>query len=83
MSNIEKDPADKAGESRLRGRVLGGPERDAAADHVDYAQRANPDAVIRTDGEEDTLYEDGIELDDDSDPLTAINGADDTQRKRE
>ncbi len=83
MSSIEKDPAKKTGESRLRGRDLGGPERDQAPDHVDYAQRANTDAVIRTDGEEDTLYEDGIELDDDSDPLTGINGSDDTQRKHE
>jgi hypothetical protein len=83
MSNLDKDPADKTGESRIRGGNLGGSERDPAADHVDYAKGRKTDDVIRTDGEKDTLYEDGIELEDDSDPLTGINGADDTQRKRE
>jgi hypothetical protein len=83
MSNIGKDTADKSGESQIRGRDLKGSERDQAADHVDSAQRRKADSVIRTDGEKDTLYEDGIELDDDSDPLTAINGADDTQRNRD
>ena len=83
MSNIGKNPADQTGESSLRGRDLAGSERDQAADHADYAKRRKTDKVIRTDGEKDTLYEDGIELDDDSDPLTGINGADDTQRSRE
>ena len=83
MSNIAKNPADPTGESRLRGRDLGGSERDQAPDHVDYAKGRKPDDVIRTDGEKDTLYEDGIELDEDSGPLTGINGTDDTQRTRE
>jgi hypothetical protein len=83
MSNIGKNPADQTGESQIRGRDLAGSERDQAADHVDYAKRRKSDDVIRTDGEKDTLYEDGIELDDDSDPLTGINGADDTQRSHE
>jgi hypothetical protein len=83
MSNIGKDTADKSGESHIRGRDLGGSERDLAPDHVDYAKRRKTDDVIRTDGEKDSLYDDGIELDDDSDPLTGINGADDTQRTRE
>lgn len=83
MSNIGKNPADQTGESRIRGRDLAGSERDQAADHGDYAKRSETDKVIRTDGEKDTLYQDGIELDDDSDPLTGINGADDTQRSRE
>lgn len=83
MSNISKDPADKTGESHIRGRDLAGSERDQAVDHLDYAQRRKSDNVVRTDGEKDTLYEDGLELDDDSDPLTGVNGADDTQRSRE
>jgi hypothetical protein len=83
MTNIGKDTADKSGESLIRGRKLGGSEGDLAPDHVDYAKGRKSDDVIRTDGEKDSLYDDGIELDDDSGPLTGINGADDTQRTRE
>lgn len=38
------------------------------------------DATLRLDGEEDTLYEDGLELEDDSGPLTGKDGKDDSQR---
>jgi len=33
---------------------------------------------LRLDGEEDTLYDDGLDLDDDSPPLTGKDGRDDT-----
>ncbi len=40
----------------------------------------NPDATLHLDGEEDTLYDDGLEIDDDSaGPLTGKDGRDDTQ----
>ena len=42
-------------------------------------QNAYADDVLRTDGEEDTLYEDGLELENDSRPLTGINGKDDSR----
>jgi hypothetical protein len=80
-STNNKDEA--AGETRIRGGALDGSERDKAADHVEYQQSSQTDKTIRTDNEEDTLYEDGLELDEDSDPLTGINGADDSQRERE
>jgi hypothetical protein len=81
MGTTNKDSA--AGETRIRGRALEGSEREQAADHLEFQRRSQTDKTIRTDDEKDTLYEDGLELDDDSDPLTGINGADDSQRDRE
>lgn len=81
MGSTNKDEA--AGETRIRGRALDGSERGKAVDHVEYEKRSQTDTTIRTDDEKDTLYEDGLELDDDSGPLTGIDGADDSQRNRD
>jgi len=70
---------DKSGESRLRGRALEGSEQRQAVDHTAYDKTRNTDSTLRVDGEEDTLYDDGLELDDDSPPLTGKDGRDDTQ----
>jgi hypothetical protein len=72
-------PSDESGESNLRGRVLDGSEQKNAADHTAYEKSRNTDAVLRLDGEEDTLYDDGLEVDADSPPLTGKDGRDDTQ----
>jgi hypothetical protein len=72
-------PDDKGGESRLRGRALEGSEQRQAVDHTAYNKTRNTDSTLRLDGEEDTLYDDGLELDDDSPPLTGKDGRDDTQ----
>jgi hypothetical protein len=63
-------PTDKAVKPKLRGR-LAGLDRDASLE--------NTDTTLRLDDEDDTLYEDGLEVDDDSPPLTGIDGKDDTQ----
>jgi hypothetical protein len=63
------DATDESGESRLRGRALGGSEQKQAVDHTKYEKERNPDRVVRVDGEEDTLYNDGLELEDDTPPL--------------
>ena len=48
--------------------------------HTAFEKARNPDATLHLDGEEDTLYDDGLELDDDSaGPLTGKDGRDDTQ----
>jgi hypothetical protein len=72
-------PDDKSGESRLRGRALEGSEQRRAVDHTAYDKTRDTDSTLRLDGEEDTLYDDGLELDDDSPPLTGKDGRDDTQ----
>ena len=72
-------PDDRSGESRLRGRGLEGSEQRRAVDHTAYDKTRNTDSTLRLDDEEDTLYDDGLELDDDSPPLTGKDGRDDTQ----
>ena len=39
-----------------------------------YEQTRNPDTVLRDDDEEDTLYSDGLEVDDDAAPLGTPRG---------
>jgi len=67
-----------AGETRLRGGPLSRAERRGPVDSVAQQQSQDTDQVLRTDGEQDTLYEDGLELENDSRPLTGVNGKDDT-----
>jgi hypothetical protein len=67
-----------AGETHLRGGPLSRDEPRDAVDSVAKRQSEDSDRVLRTDAEEDTLYEDGLELENDSRPLTGINGKDDT-----
>jgi hypothetical protein len=74
----EGSSVDDGGESKLRGRGLDGSERDAAVDHTASAKKRNTDTTLRLDGEEDTLYEDGLEVEDGSGPLTGKDGRDDT-----
>jgi hypothetical protein len=68
------------GESRLRGKALDGSDRDGAADHVKASQDRTPESILRTDDEEDTLYDDGLELEDDSQPQSGTDGKDDNAR---
>jgi len=79
MGNPEtpKDPKESptAGEQRLRGTELEGAENKAAADHDAYEKRRNPDTELRLDGEEDTLYDDGLDTgDDDPDTFAGTRG---------
>ena len=84
MGNNQTDgdnvPFDKSGESALRGAALDGPEQKKSVAHTAFEKSVNPDATLHLDGEEDTLYDDGLEIDDDSSgPLTGKDGRDDTQ----
>lgn len=69
---------DPAAESRLRDGSLSRDERRVEVDRTAKEKSTDTDEVLRTDDEEDTLYEDGLELENDSRPLTGINGRDDT-----
>jgi hypothetical protein len=64
---------DRSGESNLRGKSLNGVEHKKAP-------KGGADTVLRLDDEEDTLYNDGLELEDDSSPLTGVNGRDDSTK---
>jgi hypothetical protein len=78
--NEPRDSADNVGENKLRGGALGGSERRQAADHTKYSQQRNPDTEVRVDDEEDTLYDDGLELEDDTPPLINNDGTVDDKR---
>ena len=83
MGDIRTDdgdniPGDSSDESHLRGGPLDGSERKKSVGHTAYEKTRNPDATLHLDGEEDTLYDDGLELEDDSAPLTGKDGRDDT-----
>ena len=72
-----KDP-DTAAERRLRGSGLEGAENKSAADHGAYEKRRNPDTELRLDGEEDTLYDDGLDThDEDPDTFAGTRGKSD------
>ena len=73
-SDERPDATDQSAENELRGDSLAGSERKRAADHTEYENTRNPDDVIRTDDEEDTLYNDGLELEDDTPPLGTTGG---------
>jgi hypothetical protein len=83
MGDIKTDeggiPIDETGESALRGPGLDGAEQKKSVAHAVYEKTRNTDTTLRLDGEEDTLYDDGLELEDDSKPLTGKDGRDDTQ----
>jgi hypothetical protein len=73
MANDKSDTSsrrDDAGERKLRGEALDGSERKRAVDHEANDKSRNPDTVLRVDNEEDTLYDDGLDLEDDS-PILA------------
>jgi hypothetical protein len=64
---------DDTGETELRGEELTGSERKRAADHVTKQKQSNPDATIRLDDETDTLYEDGLDVEDNT-PAMGTDG---------
>jgi hypothetical protein len=70
--------ADRSGETRLRTGALSRDEKHVDVEQSATIQADDTDLVLRTDGEEDTLYDDGLELEDGSRPLKGINGKDDT-----
>ncbi|HEY2464953.1 MAG TPA: hypothetical protein VGI32_12925 [Steroidobacteraceae bacterium] len=82
MSDIKTggdDVPDKSGESSLRGPALDGSDQKKSVAHTEFEKTRNPDGTLHLDDEEDTLYDDGLEVDDDSAPLTGKDGRDDTQ----
>jgi hypothetical protein len=74
----EATPTDRAGKSKLRGRSLTGADQTTSVEHTEYEETRNTDTTLRLDDEEDTLYDDGLELEDDSAPFTGKDGRDDT-----
>jgi hypothetical protein len=61
---------DRSQEGKLRGAGLRGSDQKDAVDHAS----SDPDTSLHLDGEEDTLYSDGLEIDDDSETLLGTDG---------
>jgi hypothetical protein len=71
----DRSTIDSAGDRKLRGIALKGSEQKAAADHVEYEMGRNPDTELHLDGEADTLYSDGIDVEEDFDTLAGTHGS--------
>jgi hypothetical protein len=85
MGNTDADverqgESGQSGESKLRGDALAGPEQKRAVDHTTAKKRRNPDTELHVDNEEDTLYNDGLELEDDTPPMGTAGRRDDNAR---
>jgi hypothetical protein len=67
----DKERAPTASERKLRGNALQGAEQKSAVDHTAYEEGRNPDTELHLDGEKDDLYDDGLDLEDESDETLA------------
>jgi hypothetical protein len=56
-------------ENRLHGKELNGSEQTESPDHVEYAKKRNPDTELHLDDEKDSLYDDGLDVEDDTEKL--------------
>jgi len=65
---------DTAEERRLRGSALEGAEQKGAANHAAYEKRRNPDTELHLDGEKDSLYSDGLDIEPEPEPLAGTRG---------
>jgi hypothetical protein len=68
------DGASKSPKTRIRGNALDGAEQKDAVDHTDYERSRNPDTELRLDGEDDSLYSDGLDIGDNTDTLAGTDG---------
>lgn len=82
MSNLYSDKSNamaasmgsKPRKPRLRGAALNGADQRAAVEHSEYEKRRNPDAELHLDGEDDSLYSDGLDIGDDTESLAGTDG---------
>jgi hypothetical protein len=70
----DDDQSDSANERSLHGSDLGGSEKRRAVDHTKYEKRRDPDTELRLGEEEDTLYDDGLDIEDDDETLAGTRG---------
>jgi hypothetical protein len=72
-SNAAAGDGDEYSEAHLRGQI-GGAEQKAAVEHTEYEQSRAPESELRLDGEDASLYNDGLDIGDDSEPLAGTDG---------
>ena len=59
---------------RLRGAGLHGAEQRSSVEHGEYEASRTPDAELRLDGEDESLYSDGLDVGDDSESWAGTDG---------
>jgi hypothetical protein len=69
MGNANSRDTGRSGEKDLRDNEREGTDRQQTVDHTSQQKARNPDTVVRADDEEDTLYSDGLEVEDDTPPM--------------
>lgn len=82
MSNQNSDESNRAStrlgsestKPRLRGAPLDGAEQKSAVEHTEYERCRNPDTELHLDGEDDSLYSDGLDIGDDTESLAGTDG---------
>jgi hypothetical protein len=62
-------------ERRLRGANLGGSEKNRAVDHEEYEKERNADTELRLNDEQNSLYDDGLDIEEDDAPLAGTRGS--------
>ena len=70
---------DPTGESTLRGAALDGSEQEKSVAHTAFQKNRSTDTTLRLDGEEDTLYDDGLDVDESAPALIVWGGEDSTR----
>ena len=73
-ATVEAGAAANLVKTRLRGDALDGVEQKSSVDHAGYEETRNPDAELRLDGEDDSLYSDGLDVGDDTASWAATDG---------
>lgn len=68
------DAAPNLVKTRLRGAGLDGAEQKSSVAHTDYEETRNPDAELRLDGEDDSLYSDGLDVGDHTESYAGTDG---------
>jgi hypothetical protein len=59
--DLESNPS-ISGDAALRGESLEGAEQKSSVEHADYEKARNPDTELQLDGEDDSLYNDGLDV---------------------
>ncbi len=62
-------------DTELHGANLEGSDQKDSVDHADFKKARKPDAELHLDDEKDTLYSDGLDVEEDSETLSGTRGA--------
>jgi hypothetical protein len=68
------DDAPNPVKTRLRGDALDGAETKSSVEHTDYEENRDPAAELRLDGEDDSLYSDGLDVGGDTESGAGTDG---------